>query len=184
MKERAWKGVKLRVKAWGVFAALTLALPASAAGQDDVIGIPVGQTPPAVTIEDLDANPVELSRWVGKKPVLVEFWATWCPVCAELLPRMEAARTKYGDRVEFLVIAVAVNQSKTGVRRHLARHPMPFTFLWDVNGNATRAFQAPATSYVAILDARGRVVYTGIGADQDIGAALETALHGGKRRGR
>ena len=170
------KGGKRRVKAWWVMAAILLALPSYAAAQDDVVGIPVGQTPPVVTIQDLDGNAVDLGRWVGKKPVLVEFWATWCPVCAELLPRMEAARMKYGDRVEFLVVAVAVNQSPNTVRRHLARHPMPFTFLWDVNGNATRAFQAPATSYVAVLDAKGKVVYTGIGADQDLDAALARAL--------
>ena len=165
-----------RVKAWWVIATILLALPGAAAAQDDAIGIPVGETPPAVTIQDLDGNAVDLGRWVGKRPVIVEFWATWCPVCAELLPRMEAARMKYGDRVEFLVVAVAVNQSPNTVRRHLARHPMPFTFLWDVNGNATRAFQAPATSYVAVLDAKGKVVYTGIGADQDLDAALARAL--------
>ena len=161
---------------WGVGLMLALLVPARVVAQEDVVGIPVGQTPPAVTIQDLDGNAVDLGEWVGKRPVIVEFWATWCPVCAELLPRMEAARMKYGDRVEFLVIAVAVNQSPNTIRRHLARHPMPFTFLWDVNGNATRAFQAPATSYVAVLDAKGKVVYTGVGADQDLDAALARAL--------
>ena len=68
-----------------------------------------------------------------------------------------AARKKFGDRAEFLVVAVAVNQSRNSVRRHLERHPMPFTFLWDGNGAAVRAFQAPSTSYVAVLDAKGRV---------------------------
>ncbi len=169
-------GGKRRVKAWWVMAALALASPSYAAGQDDVVGIPVGQTPPAVTIQDLDGNAVDLGRWVGKRPVIVEFWATWCPICAELLPRMEGAHKKYGDRVDFLVVAVAVNENPNTVRRHLTRPPMPFTFLWDVNGNATRAFQAPATSYVAVLDAKGRVVYTGTGADQDIEAALARAL--------
>ncbi len=157
-------------------AALALVGPSVAAGQDDVLGIPVGQTPPAVTIQDLDGNPVELSRWVGKKPVIVEFWATWCPICAELLPRMEAAHRKYGDRVEFLVVAVAVNESPNTVRRHLARHPMPFTFLWDGAGGAVRAFQAPSTSYVAVLNAIGKVVYTGVGAEQNLDAALARAL--------
>lgn len=170
--------------AWGVIAALALALPSFAAAQDDVIGIPVGATPPAVTIEDLEGNPVDLGRWVGKRPVIVEFWATWCPICAELLPRMEAAQQEYGDRAEFLVVAVAVNQSPSSVRRHLARHPMPFTFLWDAGGQAVRAFQAPSTSYVVVLDTKGKVVYTGVGADQNIDAALETAVDGGKRRGR
>ncbi len=156
-------------------AAMLMAAPPALAAQDDVVGIPVGQTPPAVTIQDLDGNAVDLARWVGKKPVIVEFWATWCPICAELLPRMETAHKKYGDRVEFLVIAVAVNESQSTVRRHLTRHPMPFTFLWDAGGNAVRAFQAPSTSYVAVLDAKGKVVYTGVGADQDLDGALKRA---------
>ena len=142
----------------------------------DVIGIPVGQTPPAVTLESLNGDSVALSQWIGKKPVIVEFWATWCPICAALLPRLEAAQRKYGDRVEFLVVAVAVNQSKNTVRRHLEQHPMPFTILWDGNGAAVRAFQAPSTSYIAVLDGKGRVVYTGVGEDQDIEAALEKAV--------
>jgi len=157
------------------FAFGLLLLPAWLRGQD-VVGIPVGETPPAVTLESLTGDSVPLSQWIGKKPVIIEFWATWCPICAELLPRMEAAQKKFGDRAEFLVVAVAVNQSKNSVRRHLERDPMPFTFLWDGNGAAVRAFQAPSTSYVAVLDAKGRVVYTGVGADQDIEAAIERAV--------
>jgi len=146
----------------------------------DVIGIPVGETPPAVTLESLSGDSVPLSQWIGKKPVIVEFWATWCPICAELLPRMEASQKKFGDRAAFLVVAVAVNQSKSSVRRHLEKHPMPFTFLWDGNGAAVRAFDAPATSYIVVLDAKGRVVYTGVGADQDIDAALQQTVRDGK----
>jgi thiol-disulfide isomerase/thioredoxin len=173
------KGVR---GAWGVGLLIAFLLPRIAVAQEDVVGIPVGQTPPAVTIQDLDGNAVDLARWVGKRPVLVEFWATWCPICAELLPKIETAHNKYGDRVDFLVVAVAVNESPNTVRRHLTRHPMPFTFLWDVNGNATRAFQAPATSYVVILDGQGKVVYTGVGADQDIETGLRRAAEGGGRR--
>ena len=173
------------VKAYAVRGALCAGLlfvgPVALRGQD-VIGIPVGETPPAVTLENLKGDSVALSQWVGKKPVIVEFWAIWCPICAELLPRMETAQKKYGDRAEFLVVAVAVNQSKNSVRRHLEKHPMPFTFLWDGNGAAVRAFQAPSTSYIAVLDAKGKVVYTGVGEDQDIEAALGKAVQGGKGR--
>lgn len=157
------------------FLGLLLLAPALLRAQE-VIGIPVGQTPPAVTLENLNGDTVSLARWVGKKPVIVEFWATWCPICEELLPRMEAAHKTYGDRAEFVVVAVAVNQSKNSVRRHLEKHPMPFTFLWDGNGAAVRAFQAPSTSYIAVLDAKGRVVYTGVGEDQDIEAAMQKAI--------
>lgn len=150
------------------------AWPRVAAAQD--VGLPPGATPPAVVIEDLDGNPVDLGQFIGKKPVLLEFWATWCPVCAALEPRIAAAQRRFGDDVAFLVVAVAVNQTPRRVRRHLEAHPVPGRVLWDVEGRATRAFLAPTTSYVVVLDAAGRVVYTGTGDGQDIEGALEKAV--------
>ena len=82
--------MKGRVTAWAFG---LLLVPALLRGQD-VIGIPVGETPPAVTLENLNGDSVALSQWIGKKPVIVEFWATWCPICAALLPKMEAARPR------------------------------------------------------------------------------------------
>jgi peroxiredoxin len=152
--------------------AVGLGTPGRAVAQDDELGIAVGTRPPAVTIEDLDGLPVDLGQIIGKKPVLLEFWATWCPLCTALFPRIEAAHARFGDRVEFVVIAVAVNQSQATIKRHLTRHPMPFRFLWDSDGQAVRAFQAPSTSYVVVLDGAGKVAYTGLGAEQDIEAAL------------
>ncbi|NIN73429.1 MAG: redoxin domain-containing protein [Gemmatimonadetes bacterium] len=141
------------------------------------IGIAVGATPTAVEIEDLAGNPVDLSDYIGSgKPLLVEFWATWCSNCEALEPAMLAAHSKYGEDANFLIVAVAVNQSVRRVRRYEADHEVPGRLLWDTDGRATRAFMAPATSYVAVLDGEGSVVYTGLGPDQDISAAVEKAL--------
>ena len=159
-----------------VVLAVALGTPGRVVAQDDVIGIAIGASPPEVTIEDLDGRPVDLSQIIGKKPVLIEFWALWCPLCAELFPRMEAAHARFGNQVEFVVVAVAVNQSQAGIKRHLARHPMPFRILWDGNGRAVRAFQAPSTSYVVVLDSAGKVAYTGLGAEQDIEAAVRRVV--------
>jgi len=150
-----------------------LAVPAR--GQD--IGLPLGATPAAAQVEDLEGNAVDLARWVGQRPVVVEFWATWCPVCEALFPKLAAAHRRFGDRVTFLVVAVGVNQSPRSIRRHLERHPMPFaTVLWDGGGAAVRAFDAFTTSYVVVLDASGKVAYTGAGEDQDIAAVLAALL--------
>jgi len=61
------------------------------------------------------------------------------------------------------------------VRRHVDEHHYPFRFLWDATGAAVRAYQAPTTSYVVVVDKAGRVVYTGTGEDQDIDAAIRRA---------
>ena len=140
------------------------------------VGLDTGTTPAVAVVQDLGGQSADLSQlYVGKKPVVIEFWATWCPICRALLPRMEAARRRWGNRVEFVVVGVGVNETRQTVQRHLAEHPMPFTFYYDFSGAAVRAFEAPSTSYVVALDARGRVVYTGVGEDQDIDSAARKA---------
>lgn len=135
-------------------------------------GIRVGAAAPQVSVNDLDGKPVDLGQWIGRKPVVIEFWATWCENCEALLPRFREARKQVGDRVEFLGINVSVNQSPERVRRYLQQHEVPFRVLYDDEGTSTRAYQAPATSYVVIVDAAGKVTYTGVGADQQFEPAL------------
>jgi len=156
--------------------ALTLAaatLPSAARAQDEPIGLARGTAVAPMQIADLDGQTVDLGQVIGRKPVLVEFWATWCSNCAALEPRMRAAYQRHGRQVEFVIVAVGVNQSRASVKRHVAQHALPANrVLWDGNGAAVRAFQTPATSYVVILDRQGKVAYTGIGPDQDLEAAL------------
>lgn len=146
----------------------------AAAAQD--VGLPLGRVPDAVQVEDLDGNAVDLGQYIGKTPVLIEFWATWCPLCEALEPRIAAARAQYGEALEILIIGVGVNQTPRSIRRHVDRHAPPGRILFDARGRATRAFMAPSTSYVVALDAAGRVVYTGVGEDQDIATAAARAL--------
>ncbi len=141
-------------------------------------GIAVGETPEAPTLETLDGEAVDLAEVIGEKPVLVEFWATWCAICRALEPRVRAAHEAYGDRVEFLVVAVGVAQDPAGIRRHLERRPMPGRILWDGRGRAVQAFDAPGTGFIVILDETGTVAYTGTGTDQDLLGALEAVTGG------
>jgi thiol-disulfide isomerase/thioredoxin len=143
------------------------------ASAQDEVGIPRGSQAPAVEIDDLEDGVVNLGDIIGTKPVLLEFWATWCEQCEALAPSIESAVERFGDEVAFFAIAVGVGQSKRAVRRHVERHSPGFPFLFDSKGAAVRAFQAPTTAYVVIVDAAGQVVYTGVGGNQDIEAALQ-----------
>lgn len=134
--------------------------------------VKVGDTAPAVSIADLDGKTVPIKLGAGKRAEVVEFWATWCELCRALLPSMEAAHRQYGSRVDFYGVNVTVNDGKDHVRRYIEKNHPPFTTLYDDKGVAVRAFGATATSYVVIVDARGRIAYIGDGADQDIPAQL------------
>ena len=152
-------------------AALALGAAAPLGAQD--VGLAVGTKAPAVTVQDLDGKSVDLGQYIGHQPVVLEFWATWCPLCKALEPSLKAAHARYGRTVRFVAIGVGVNQSPASIRRHLAAHPLPFPVLFDADGAAVRAFEAPTTSYIVVLDGAGKVTYTGTGEDQDIAAVLK-----------
>ena len=148
-------------------------LAAPLAAQD--IGLELGTKPAPAKVETLDGAAVDLAQYVGTKPVLMEFWATWCGNCARLEPHMLAMHKKYGDKVEFLAVAVSINQSVPRIKAYVEKHKLPWTQLFDRKGEAGGAYDAPATSYVVILDAAGKVIYTGLGGDQDLEPALKKA---------
>ena len=140
------------------------------------IGLPVGTKAPSAALVTLDGKPVDLSRWVGKGPVLIEFWATWCGNCKQLEPSLHRVAQRYAGKVALVGVAVGVNQSPERVRRYAAKHKLPLEVLYDVRGAASEAYQVPATSYVVVLDRTGKIVYTGQGGDQDLEAAVKRAL--------
>ena len=156
-----------------LLAAVSL-ISTTARAQD--LGIEVGAKAPMVSVQSLDGKQIDLGRYIGKTPMLIEFWATWCGNCRELMPALLEAEKKFGKKVKFVAIAVAINQSPEKVRRYLAAHPMPHDFYYDADGKAAGAFDAPATSYVVMLDRAGRVVYTGLGGKQDLEAAIRKGL--------
>jgi len=139
-------------------------------------GIEVGSRAPAVTINDLDGKPVDLGLLLGKKPVLIEFWATWCALCKALLPELDKVKKAYGDRVALVGVNVTVNDSKTRIRRYLEEHHPPFQVLFDEKGAGARAYDVPATSFIVVVDQGGRVVYTGSGEKQNLVEAVKKAF--------
>ena len=157
-------------------AAAALVTPGAAAGQD--VGLPRGTQAPAATVEDLEGNEVQLLDYVSGRPAVIEFWATWCENCEALQPEMDAVQARYGDQVSVVAVAVAVSQSVRRVRRHLEDHDPGYPYLYDARGAAVRAYRAPTTSVVVVLDGDGKVVYTGSGGDQALVAEVEKLLQG------
>lgn len=159
--------------ALGTVALLLVAVIPSRAQE---VGLALGVTAPAAAVEKLDGTAADLKDVIGGRPTVIEFWATWCSNCKELEPTLMAALAKYGDQVRFVGVAVSVNQSDERVRRYIARNMQGFTHFYDRRGNAIEAYDVPATSYVVVLDADGKVVYGGVGGKQDIEGAIAKAL--------
>ena len=139
-------------------------------------GIEVGAYAPGAKVQTLDGNAVDLGSWIGKSPMLIEFWAFWCPNCKQLEPSLKSLHRKYGSKVRFLNVAVSVNETRARVKAFTAKKRYPYQTVYDAEGKATEAFDVPATSYVVVLDRTGKVVYTGLGGKQDLEPAILKAL--------
>ncbi|MGD2069282.1 MAG: TlpA disulfide reductase family protein [Gemmatimonadota bacterium] len=165
---------------WNRVLTVVALLAVSAAGlsaQSGGVSLPLGTVGPGAALEDLDGNAVELSDYIAG-PALIEFWATWCENCEALQPQMDAVQERWGDELNVVAVAVGVSQTPRRIRRHLEDHDPGYPFLFDARGAAVRAYDAAVTSIVVLLDAEGKVAYTGVGGDQDLVAAVERLLGG------
>ena len=130
-------------------ATLVLAAPALRA-QDG--SLPVGTKAPAARVETLDGKAVDLAQYIGKTPVLIEFWATWCPNCKALEPALHAAKQKYGRQVRFLAVAVSVNQTPQRAKLYAEKHRLPLEVLFDRKEAATSAYRVFALVMLGVAE--------------------------------
>ena len=91
------------------------------------------------------------------KPVVVNYWATWCGPCKEEMPRIVAAAKKYAGRVHFL--GVDVQDDVKSAAGFIRRYDMPFRSLSDPDGeirNAEKVLGLPVTQFYS---ADGELVF-------------------------
>jgi thiol-disulfide isomerase/thioredoxin len=150
---------------------LARALPAQ-----DPMGLAVGAKAPGAAVQTLDGKRVDLSSYLGKGPVVLEFWALWCGNCKELEPQLLSLVKKYAGKVTFVSVAVSVNESPERVQRYITKYGFTHQVVFDANGAATDAYAVPATSYVVVVDRTGKIVYTGLGGDQKLEPAVQKGL--------
>lgn len=154
------------------FALIALARPVMAQSDE---GIAVGAAAPSVVVLNSAGKSVTVTPTLGR-PMLIEFWATWCEFCERLEPTMKTVYGKYGNKVQFAAIAVNVNQTPRRVAKHVQDRSLKYPVYYDESGKAVSAYDVAATSFVVIIGKDGKVAYTGVGDKQDLDAAIKKVL--------
>jgi peroxiredoxin len=111
------------------------------------------------------------------KPLLINFWATWCPPCRREMPSMERAWQQLQQEGIWL-LAVNVGEDPATVREFVTRYPVSFPILFDRNSRVSEAWQVPGLPVTWLVDSEGRLVYRAIGHREWDDPALLAALRG------
>ena len=120
---------------------------------------------PGFTVYDPDGNAVTLESLRGK-PVIINFWATWCGYCVMEMPDFQAAYEEFGDQIHFMMINVTdgFQETESVARAFVAGRGFTFTVYYDLDLSAANAYGVGSMPVTYFIDAEGMAVAYGRGA--------------------
>jgi cytochrome c biogenesis protein CcmG/thiol:disulfide interchange protein DsbE len=127
------------------------------------------------SIKSFDGRDVSLEDLKGK-PVVVNFFASWCGPCQLEAPALREAWGEFGDRVEF--VAVAIDDSEEGAREFLKEFRLVFTAGLDSTGEIMDSYNIYGIPKTYIIDRKGLVLYehSGVITREDLDRAIKLTL--------
>ena len=108
---------------------------------------------PPFSLKGLDGNTVALRDFKGK-PILLKFWATWCPTCKEELPVLEKFSTGKRDQLTILLLAIDGEKEKR-VQRAIKENRVTLPVLLDVKEKIARAYGVKFIPAAFLVDREG-----------------------------
>lgn len=112
-----------------------------------------------LTVYDLEGNAHTLSDFRGK-PVILNFWATWCGYCKMEMPDFEEAYQKYGEEIHFLMINVTdgVQETVEKASAYVAEQGYTFPVFYDTDQAAMLNYNLSGLPVTYLLDEEGQIV--------------------------
>ena len=114
------------------------------------------------TVYDYKNNQVSLSDKLGEnKPVIFNYWTTWCPYCLEEMPDFEEVYKEYKDRVTFMMIDVngGGNDTIPEAKAYIEKMEYTFPVYFDTDLSATYAYGVSSFPTTGIIDTDGNLYY-------------------------
>ena len=108
------------------------------------------------TVTDYEGNSVNLSDFEGK-PVIVNFWATWCGYCTKEMPDFETKYQEYGEEIHFLMVNVTDGSRDTveSAKKYIEEAGYTFPVYFDTELDATYTYNAYSLPMTLFIDAEG-----------------------------
>lgn len=122
--------------------------------------------------QTFEKQPVALQALVGKKPIYLKFWATWCLDCRHELPSLEKTYQKYRDDMAIYAVNLNINETDEAIKKLQQKNKLTIPILMDNNGTIAGNFEFKGTPFHVLIDRTGEVVYTTYKDDAQLAAQL------------
>ena len=123
---------------------------------------PIGNAPNFIVM-DQNGDPAQLTDFAGK-PVVINFWATWCTYCVQELPDFERAYAEYPDVVFMMINATdGVYETKKQADAFLEKTGYTFPVYYDLIGMAQVDYEITGYPTTVFINAQGDVVAKEVG---------------------
>jgi len=114
-------------------------------------------TAPSFDLKRLDGSGrVDLASLRGKKPIVLDFWASWCLPCVNEAKRLTAAHARYGDRIA--ILGVDTKDFAPDARRWQRKHGVTYPSVHDGDGKVLTKWGGLPIPRIFFINRRGRVV--------------------------
>lgn len=133
----------------------------SSYAQDDKSGIKVGDAAPDIEFTLMDGTTAKLSDYKGK-PVLINYWATWCGYCVDEMPAFQQLKDKYGDDIAILALNVG-GESADDIKAFAKDNGYTFDFAIISNDEADK-YEVQSIPATFIIDGEGNIAFETTGA--------------------
>jgi thiol-disulfide isomerase/thioredoxin len=105
---------------------------------------------------DLNGQPYDLQQSIGSKPVMLIFWASWCPTCKTEVPKINQLAAKFRSRgMEFIAVNVGFNDSIERASAFVQKTGMTYPAFFDGSGTLAEKYKLQGVPTVIIADKQG-----------------------------